>query len=524
MNQTVPFRSLYSNDTTNLENCTSAYHAKGENFTPEHLRESVREVEGLADVHLIQLAHGQVPWYQSRVYPFREHLKWWSDYFGVPMETLEALRGCNGYVRDGGDILADFIDACRAYGQAAFVSVRLNDEHHVEWIDKKGHTNGIHSISRFLAEHRDLMFGGDLQVWANRALNWIHPEVPAHMLELITEQCENYDIDGLELDFMRYPHLFDLSQTTFAERAAVTERFLAAVRAVLDRTARNSRHRYLCVRVPSDIGMWDAIGLLPERLESLGVEMVNVSSSYFTDQWVDFGAFPSRMPNLAVYFEICHCTTTGTALNANGYDNFLYRRTTENEIYTTAHMAYRHGAQGLSYFNFAYYREHGSAGRGPFNEPPFDAIGLAKNREFVAHAPQHFFLAKGWSDKTQLRDPLAGDTVYAFRMYAEPPADGWKTGFRFRLLTRTPIGTRRFRVTFNGHEPEETDCVKEPYPEDARYRPMHGDAGTLRAWTVARDAVCPGENRITVEWTSPDIKEPIRVDYMDLFPDEEGKE
>ena len=186
-------------------------------------------------------------------------------------------------------------------------------------------------------------------------------------------------------------------------------------------------------------------------------------------------------------------------------------------------MAYRHGAQGLSYFNFAYYREHGSAGRGPFNEPPFDAIGLAKNREFVAHAPQHFFLAKGWSDKTQLRDPLAGDTVYAFRMYAEPPADGWKTGFRFRLLTRTPIGTRRFRVTFNGREQEETDCVKEPYPEDARYRPMHGDAGTLRAWTVARDAVCPGENRITVEWTSPDTKEPIRVDYMDLFPDEEGK-
>ena len=50
MNQKVPFRSLYSNDMTNLENCTSAYHAKGENFTPEHLRESVREVEGLADV------------------------------------------------------------------------------------------------------------------------------------------------------------------------------------------------------------------------------------------------------------------------------------------------------------------------------------------------------------------------------------------------------------------------------------------------------------------------------------------
>lgn len=409
--------------------------------------------------------------------------------------------------------------ACRAYRQAAFVSVRLNDEHHVEWIDKKGHTNGIHSISRFLAEHRDFMFGGDLQIWANRALNWIHPEVPAHMLELITEQCENYDIDGLELDFMRYPHLFDVSKTTPQERQAVTEGFVTAVRAVLDRTARNGCHRYLCVRVPSDIGMWEAIGLVPERLGALGVEMVNVSSSYFTDQWVDRGEFTRRMPELAVYFEICHCTTTGTALNASGYDNFIYRRTTENEIYTTAHMAYAKGAQGMSYFNFVYYREHGSAGRGPFNEPPFDAISLAKDRAFVSRAPQHFFLAKGWSDKTQLLSPLASGTVHGFRIYAEPPQDGWQSDFRFRLMTRTPIGNRRFRVTFNGTELNETDNIGEPYPEDERYRPMHGDSATLRAWRVRLDCVRAGENSITVEWSSPDEHGPIRVDYMDLFPD-----
>ena len=127
MNRTVPFRSIYSNDTTQLENCTSPYRGKGEDYRRDFLFESVREVEGYADAHFIQLAHGQVPWYQSRIYPFTEHLKWWSDFFDVPMEELNALGGINGYVRDGGDLLRDFIEACRQYHQAAFVSIRLND-------------------------------------------------------------------------------------------------------------------------------------------------------------------------------------------------------------------------------------------------------------------------------------------------------------------------------------------------------------------------------------------------------------
>lgn len=517
MNINVPFRNIYSNDTTNLENCTSPYHAKGENFNPHQLWESVREVEGLADAHFIQLAHGQVPWYQSRVYPFSEHLKWWSEYFEVPDEVLAGLKGCNGYVRDGGDILQDFIDACHEYHQAAFVSMRLNDVHHVEWCEKKGHTRGIHSISRFLIEHKDFMFGGDLNVWANRALNWIHPEVPAHLLCLIEEQCENYDIDGFELDFMRYPHMFNINSTTSEVRQEITENFIGSVRNILNRTQRGKKHRFLCVRVPSDIEMWDSIGLVPERLEALGVEMVNVSSSYFTDQWVDFSAFTDRMPNLAVYFEICHCTTTGTALNSNGYDNFLYRRTTESEIYTTAHLAYTHGAQGMSYFNFVYYREHGSDGRGPFNEPPFAAIELVKNPDFAANAPQHFFIAKGWSDKSQLASMLTPDKTYSFEIFMEPPAGGWKRDFRFRLMTRTPIENRHFEIRFGGVLISPDSDISEPYISDNRYQPMHGNAKTLLAWRVPAELVHPGRNAFELRWTSDGEQEEIRVDYMDIF-------
>ena len=58
-----PFKVLYSNDFTNT-GIVSPWHKKGEPFHPEHLRATVREAKG-ASVHLLQPAHGAVPWWPS---------------------------------------------------------------------------------------------------------------------------------------------------------------------------------------------------------------------------------------------------------------------------------------------------------------------------------------------------------------------------------------------------------------------------------------------------------------------------
>ena len=518
MNKNFPFRNIYSNDTTNLENCTSPYRKQGESYRPHFLREAVKEVSGLADAHFIQLAHGRVPWYQSKFYPFNEHLKWWSEYFEVPYEDLLNLKGINGYVRDGGDVLADFIEACREFGQAAFVSLRLNDGHHVEWCGTKNHVRGIHSVCRFMMEHKEYMFGGDLKSWGNRCQNWIYPEVTAYMLELITEQCENYDIDGFELDFMRHPHMYDVNATTFQERQRITEQFIKNVRAVLDRTERGDKHRYLCVRVPSKIEMWDELGLLPENMEKLGVEMVNVSTHYYTDQWTDFKEFTTRMPNLAVYFEACHCTYQGKVLKEGCYDNDTFRRASESEIYTTAYMAHKAGAQGMSYFNFVYYREHGVEGRGPFNEPPFEVLRNAKDVDFISNAPQHFFIAKGWEHKSQLRGRSFGPAKeHRFEIYMAEPPGKWNDDFRFRIIARDDLGDRKFTLRFNEVEAYPCEDISEPYVEDNKYPPLHATVETARAWRVSREAVKEGKNHFILTFTSKETSN-ILIDYIDIFP------
>ena len=515
-----PFRNIYSNDTTNIATCISPYHkTRGGKLGREEVQATVKEVAGKVDAHFIQLAHGQVPWYKSRYYPHSEHLKWWKEYFEVTDEQINAMPELYGYVRDGGDILQDFIDACRECGQAPFVSLRLNDGHHIEWCETKGHVNGIHSINKFLVEHRHMMLGKDLTKWSERTLNWKYDEPRERMLALITEQCEDYDIDGFELDFLRHPYYFRVNETSLEERVAIMDGFISKVRAILDRTERNGKRRYLCVRVPSNLKVWDEIGLVPEHMESLGVDMVNVSSFFYADQWMHYEEFISRMPGLAVYFEITNTTLSGKSYG--GYDCDVLRRITENEILSTARLAYAAGAQGVSFFNFVYFREYGNLPelRGPFNEPPFEAVGKVRDRELVENAPSHFYIAKGWGGNTQLGGKcFLSDKEYPFEIYIQEPAGGFNGELRFRAVASKPLGNRTLSLVFNGKACPSCSDVSEPYEEDLKYPPLHGNEENTRAWIVSKEAIRNGKNIFTLKWTSDTDKEPVEFHYMDIFP------
>ena len=523
MKRAVPYKNIYSNDTTNISTCISPYHkTRGVRFDKDVIRATVAEVAGQVDAHFIQLAHGQVPWYKSRIYPMDEHLRWWKEYFEVTDEQIASLKELCGYVRDGGDILADFTSACRDYGQAPFVSIRLNDVHHIENYNVKGHTKGIHSISKFLVDNLDLLMGDDVSVWENRALNWADPRPAERMLALITEQCENYDIDGFELDYLRIDNFFKQNETTSEERCGIMRKFISEVRTVLDRTARDGRYRYLSVRVPSDLGVWDELGLSPDVLISSGVDIANVSSHFYADQWVDRERIVNLLPGIAVYFEVCHCTHRGINLAAasSKYDNFTYRRVTPSEIYTTADLTYSAGGRGLSYFNFAYYREHGTPPemRGPFNEPPFYAIGNARDEMFVAEAPKHFYIARGWARNSQLHRRFAVGEEHSLVIYAIAPKDDFADRFRLRVTADGPLGDAVIRVSVNGVSADPCDDISEPYDEDNAYPPLHATEHDTKAFLFPSDAVRDGENIIRFNISSNE-KEDFGFYYVDMFPD-----
>src|SRR5271170_699039 len=112
-----PFKVLYSNDTTNIEQCTSPFNNirwthKGppKPFTARMLEATVDETVGTGiDVHLLQPGGGWVPWWKSKIYPFADHVKFMKERYG--REPTDS--GFAKFMAEGGDITQVFLDRCR---------------------------------------------------------------------------------------------------------------------------------------------------------------------------------------------------------------------------------------------------------------------------------------------------------------------------------------------------------------------------------------------------------------------------
>ncbi len=507
----APFRVLYSNDTTNTSGCTSPWHAKGEPFRPQMLEASVDEVAGLVDAHFLQPGLGEVPMWPSKVLPLDEHYRWIKDTYGQEPDIF------GRYVLGGGDVVRIFLDRCRLRGQAAFISVRLNDAHHKEWVNAKpGEKSGsvAMSVTKFYRDHPEYRIGPKLGSAQFQVLNWAIPEVPARKLALIVELCENYDLDGLELDFMRFYSFFPRDKMTGEQRRAIMTGFVRKVRSVLDRTAREGRRRWLCARVPGFLSALDPLGLDLAALAAAGLDMVNLSVSYFTAQHMEVAAIRALVPQTALYVEMCHSTWNGPKLTA-GYDVFPFRRATVEQLATTAHLASARGADGVSLFNFAYHREHGGVGRGPFNEPPFEILPRLADREWLAKQPQHWFLGPGWENPfakpAVLPRKLEAGQTTAFTLDLAPPAGGWKKDGRLRVQTLEPMSEKHLAVTLNGVALTTVADISEPFPNP--YPPMLGAPEALLAWLVPARMLRDGGNRVEV--TRP-VGESVNLAFVDL--------
>jgi hypothetical protein len=143
--------------------------------------------------------------------------------------------------RQGIDYPARVIERCRHDGISPWISLRMNDVHFNANLDHPFHSP--------LWRKPELFRQGDPGYFA-RALDYAHPEVRDHYRALIVETLARYDIDGLELDFMREPYLFSVGKEQEG-RTLLTE-WLREIRKLADDAAQRRGHEVkLSVRVPS---------------------------------------------------------------------------------------------------------------------------------------------------------------------------------------------------------------------------------------------------------------------------------
>ncbi len=497
-----PYRVIFSNDTTNILSCISPYHHKGQPFSEEMIRETVNEVEGV-DAHMLQPGLGWIPWWKSEEYPAPQHYLAWAD------ETGNRPDPFGQYMIDGGDMVAVFIDQCRKRDQAPFVSLRLNDGHHLENVGTD-HRLSVY-CSKFYVDHPEYRIGPDMRSWDQHVHNWAEPEVREHKLAFIREICQNYDIDGFELDFMRHTSLFRLDETTFEERSRIITGFVAQVREVLDATANPGQRRWLCARVPCFLAAHDGLGIDLRDMVDAGLDMVNLSAYYFTQQQTDLPIIRELVPDAGVYLEMTHTTSVGPS--RGGYDSFSYIRTTDEQFQTGAHLAYERGADGVSLFNFVYFREHGTPGRGPFNEPPLHVLPRLGQPEWLARQPQGYVVAETWNRPATPDRPFpktfeAGDTLAVALDMA--PLDATGDGV-LRLMAKEDMSGCEWSVRMNGIELQAIAYVHKPIEHP--YEAALGEPGQYACFSCDPGSVRDGLNRVDITLTSGD-KATVR--YLDV--------
>ena len=152
----------------------------------------------------------------------------------------------------GVDPTQRMIDRCRTRDISPWVSIRMNDAH-----DSGARTSPLHS--RFWMEHPEFRFAGP----NFNALNYGLKPVRDHMMELIREVCDRYDMDGLELDWIRFPMHFRRGEEIEGGKA-LTE-WMVEVREVVRAAEKKWKHPILLMtRVPAR----------PEVSMSMGLDAV----------------------------------------------------------------------------------------------------------------------------------------------------------------------------------------------------------------------------------------------------------
>ena len=262
--------------------------------------------------------------------------------FGDGYEDLDPSqqRKCENLrhmIKEHGGPVTVISQLCHEAGMAFFPSVRMNEHYDME--------ESAPNYGRLRRDHPELCIGrpgeaiphGSLEWGIRTGLNYAFPEVRDHMSKIIYELIERFDIDGIELDFMRHPAFFRVAEA-YQYRYLMTD-FVYGVRTKVDEVSqKRGKQLNLAVRVPPTLADSRRIGLDAEVWMKEGI----------VDMLIAGGGFiPFEMP-IREWVE----TAQGTGCKIYGCFEGLRPLLNEESLKALALRYWEAGVDGLYFFNY----------------------------------------------------------------------------------------------------------------------------------------------------------------------------
>jgi len=360
-------------------------------ITDEQCSQTVAQLNGTpVDVFSMSIGTGgSVFWDSRHGHIYGEGVKNWTIQPGAE-KLLAALRK---NMSNESSLRARGIDLTRlrlekAHGQDMLflASIRMNDSHEDDegrfWFGRDDFKIGRPELllgspsPKWNAATRDCNFS-----WG---YNYARSEVRERRRKLVEEICTRYDVDGVELDFMRSPVYFKKGEI-FKNIPNMTE-MIAGIRQTMDRLAdAKGKKLHLVVRVPPRIGTALELGLDTETwIKDRLVDVVVPMSAGYLDSEAEIEGFVKAADGTGTL--IYGGIEPATRSRGPGSPFDLCR--------AVAFSAYAEGAQGIYLFN---YDAHNHNRRGVYNE---------EERRFL-HAIESADRLR-WMDKTYFVTPQMG--------------------------------------------------------------------------------------------------------------------
>ena len=268
-------------------------------------------------------------------------------------------------VEGGHDPIGLMVDRAREKKIEVFITFRMNDSHGI-WNPELYELYALSFITDFWRDHPE---------WRTSlptgAMNFAIPEVRERRLAELTECCERFDIDGLELDFLRHPDFFPPG-TGPGNRGVMTA-FVRSVREMTERVG-NERGRplLLAARVHDTLAECEVVGLDPVTWAKEGlIDLLNPSQELFTQEESPIAEFKDIIKNIPIYGDIqIVWNIDGNVVPLTPAD---YRRVAKNH--------FQAGADGMYLFNFFSERQDG-------REPPWQVLYQIGSLETIEAADQ----------------------------------------------------------------------------------------------------------------------------------------
>ncbi len=254
----------------------------------------------------------------------------------------------------GTDPLRVVVAHARKTGQEVFWTMRMNDTHDA--------SNPL-LLPQLKRDHPEYLVGTKAQpplrgTWS--AVDYGLSVIRDLARRTIAEVANNYDVDGIELDFWRHPVFF--RQTAHAQAVGDEERALMTallrdVRADLDAAGkRRGKPILLAVKTPDSVGYCAEIGLDLERWFAAGLADFYIPGGYFQiSPWTASVAL-ARKHGLKIYA----CLAENRIKDADGHRE----RGSLESLRGRASAAWAAGVDGIELFNHfdpsaAHWREVG---------------------------------------------------------------------------------------------------------------------------------------------------------------------